>query len=79
MFPAEFVSTTILNWRPKMKIFPGLQGKKRALVFFIVGLVALLMSGFSFYLTRDILSMVLSIALLAFTLWYGYKAFAGDE
>jgi hypothetical protein len=79
MFPVEFASKTILNWRPKMKIFPGLQGKKRATVFFIVGLILLVMTGVTFFFSRSMISLVVAIMMLGFSLWNGYKIFGGDD
>ena len=55
------------------------QGRKRNILFFVVGLVVLLMTGATFFVTHDMLALGISIVLLVFTLWYGYKAFGGEE
>lgn len=62
-----------------MTILPQLKGRKRSLVFFIVGLIVTIINGFFFFVTRDMLSLLIEIVLLGFTLWYGYKAFGGED
>jgi hypothetical protein len=58
---------------------PQLQGRKRSIVWFVIGLIALIMTGTTFFVTRQTLALGISVILLVFTLWYGYKAFGGED